>query len=270
MASPQRPNRCGIAGLWRLRCLEGGQQADRHGQAFWSEIDCARGAAPPAATLAAAAAHRCRPPPPPTRLHVQAVLVPSEELPADAPTIRGYDFNQGCSLDGLLESMLRTGLQASALGQAINEVNRMVGGCCCWQGRYGQQQQQQQQQQQRRQQQQQQQRQQQQQQQQERQQAQQTGEGHHKPRMHPWQRHGPEEASGAPLDAAPSSKICLMFDANGTVTSHTSMRKTVGLHQARPGTHHLRRLKVSPAQPSPAQPSPAQPSPAPLAVHILL
>ena len=97
-------------------------------------------------------------------------------------------------------------------------------------------------------------------QQQQEQQEQQTREGHHKPRMHPWQRHGPEEASGAPLDAAPSSKICLMFDANGTVTSHTSMRKTVGLHQARPGTHHLRRLKVSPAQPSPA----------PLAVHILL
>lgn len=34
---------------------------------------------------------------------------------------------QGRDLDGLLESMLRTGLQATALGQAINEVNRMVG-----------------------------------------------------------------------------------------------------------------------------------------------
>jgi hypothetical protein len=56
----------------------------------------------------------------------QAVLVPSEQLPEDAPTIRGYDFNQGCDLDGLMESMLRTGLQATALGQAIAEVNRMV------------------------------------------------------------------------------------------------------------------------------------------------
>lgn len=54
------------------------------------------------------------------------MLVPSEELPQDAPTIRGYDFNEGRDLDGLLESMLRTGLQATALGQAINEVNRMV------------------------------------------------------------------------------------------------------------------------------------------------
>ncbi|EFN58581.1 hypothetical protein CHLNCDRAFT_19955 [Chlorella variabilis] len=64
-----------------------------------------------------AACHR-RPP--------QAVLVPSEQLPEDAPTIRGYDFNQGCDLDGLLESMMRTGLQATALGQAIHEVNRMI------------------------------------------------------------------------------------------------------------------------------------------------
>lgn len=56
----------------------------------------------------------------------QAVLGPSEELPEDALTIRGYDFNKGCDLDGLLESMLRTGLQATALGQAVNEVNRML------------------------------------------------------------------------------------------------------------------------------------------------
>jgi deoxyhypusine synthase len=57
----------------------------------------------------------------------QAVLVPSVDLPADAVTIRGYDFNDGRDLDALLESMLRTGLQATALGQAINEINRMVG-----------------------------------------------------------------------------------------------------------------------------------------------
>lgn len=39
---------------------------------------------------------------------------------------------QGRDLDGLLESMLQTGLQATALGQAIHEVNRMVGaGAAC-------------------------------------------------------------------------------------------------------------------------------------------
>lgn len=65
--------------------------------------------------------------PTPLRRSLQAVLVPSEQLPEDAPTIRGHDFNDGCDLDSLLGSMLRTGLQATALGQAINEVNRMVG-----------------------------------------------------------------------------------------------------------------------------------------------
>ena len=54
------------------------------------------------------------------------MLVPSEELPKDAPTILGYDFSQGRDLDGLMGSMLRTGLQATSLGQAVNEINRMV------------------------------------------------------------------------------------------------------------------------------------------------
>lgn len=44
--------------------------------------------------------HRLLRPPPLTaallRLHVQAVLVPSEQLPEDAVTIRGFDFNQVC------------------------------------------------------------------------------------------------------------------------------------------------------------------------------
>ncbi len=65
-----------------------------------------------------------------------------------------------------------------------------------------------------------------------------------KPRRHPWSRHGPDEPSGRLLDAQPSPKPILMFDANGVLTSHTSMRRSSGLHIARPGTPHLRRLKV--------------------------
>jgi deoxyhypusine synthase len=57
---------------------------------------------------------------------LQAVLVPSERLPDDAVAIRGHDFNHGSDLDALLSSMYRTGLQATALGQAIAEVNRML------------------------------------------------------------------------------------------------------------------------------------------------
>ena len=64
----------------------------------------------------------------PTRRRPQAVLVPSEELPDDAVHIRGWDFDAGASLDGVMGAMLATGLQATALGQAVQEVNRMVSG----------------------------------------------------------------------------------------------------------------------------------------------
>lgn len=53
-------------------------------------------------------------------------MVPSEELPEDAIQIRGYDFNSGSNLDELMKSMMYTGLQATALGQAVLEVNRML------------------------------------------------------------------------------------------------------------------------------------------------
>jgi deoxyhypusine synthase len=38
---------------------------------------------------------------------------------------RRYDFNGGVSLDGLLGSYLRTGFQATNLGLAIEEIQRM-------------------------------------------------------------------------------------------------------------------------------------------------
>ena len=63
-----------------------------------------RGMQPRAAEHARQTSRRChhrhlRPPPLTAallRLHVQAVLVPSEQVPEDAVTIRGYDFNQVC------------------------------------------------------------------------------------------------------------------------------------------------------------------------------
>mmetsp|Transcript_3988 Transcript_3988/g.10273 ORF Transcript_3988/g.10273 Transcript_3988/m.10273 type:complete len:365 (+) Transcript_3988:117-1211(+) len=56
----------------------------------------------------------------------QAVLVKSEAMPEDAPTVRGWDFSQGCDLDGVMAAMLTSGFQATALGQAVIEVNRMI------------------------------------------------------------------------------------------------------------------------------------------------
>lgn len=64
---------------------------------------------------------------PDSLLRVQAVLLRVVESIPDTPVIRGYDFNTGRDLDGLMASMLTTGFQATALGQAVNEVNRMVG-----------------------------------------------------------------------------------------------------------------------------------------------
>lgn len=67
----------------------------------------------------------------------------------------------------------------------------------------------------------------------------------HLPRRHPWSRHGYDEPSGLVLDAGTDpGKVVLMFDANGCITSHTSMRRSAGVHKARPGIRHLRRLKV--------------------------
>eukprot|EP00735_Rhodelphis_limneticus_P006027 TRINITY_DN1824_c0_g1::TRINITY_DN1824_c0_g1_i1::g.14024::m.14024 TRINITY_DN1824_c0_g1::TRINITY_DN1824_c0_g1_i1::g.14024 ORF type:complete len:365 (+),score=142.41,sp/Q54MQ7/DHYS_DICDI/64.35/2e-179,DS/PF01916.12/1e-133 TRINITY_DN1824_c0_g1_i1:63-1157(+) len=58
-------------------------------------------------------------------LAAEAVLVPSDEVP-DAPTIVGYDFNKGVNYEELIASYARTGFQASSLGQAIEEINRML------------------------------------------------------------------------------------------------------------------------------------------------
>jgi len=56
----------------------------------------------------------------------EAVLVQSEPMPDGTPQIRGYDFNEGVNLDKMMDSMLTTGFQASNLGKAIKEINRML------------------------------------------------------------------------------------------------------------------------------------------------
>jgi hypothetical protein len=58
---------------------------------------------------------------------VNAVLRASELPQGDSNPVAGYDFNHGLHLDALLRSLSSTGFQAAHLGQAIDEVNRMVG-----------------------------------------------------------------------------------------------------------------------------------------------
>ena len=40
--------------------------------------------------------------------------------------VRGWDPSAGCSIDAIMQAALSTGCQASTLGQAVQEVNRMV------------------------------------------------------------------------------------------------------------------------------------------------
>jgi deoxyhypusine synthase len=57
---------------------------------------------------------------------LDAVLVPSEPIPDGAPTVKGYDFNQGVDFQKILDSYLTTGYQATQLGEAIDIIRSMV------------------------------------------------------------------------------------------------------------------------------------------------
>ncbi|KAK9809967.1 hypothetical protein WJX72_002749 [[Myrmecia] bisecta] len=47
-------------------------------------------------------------------------------MPSTSTTISGWDFNRGNDLNGIMDAMLHTGFQATSLGQAIVEINRML------------------------------------------------------------------------------------------------------------------------------------------------
>lgn len=51
---------------------------------------------------------------------------PNEPIPDDMPRIQGYNFNQGVDHKALLRSYLTTGLQATNVGLAIQQINNMV------------------------------------------------------------------------------------------------------------------------------------------------
>ena len=56
------------------------------------------------------------------------VLIQSEDLPASTPIVRGPQFDSASplTLDALLSSFLTTGFQATNLGLAVEEINRMI------------------------------------------------------------------------------------------------------------------------------------------------
>jgi Deoxyhypusine synthase len=57
---------------------------------------------------------------------MQAVLGASGKVPDGTPVIRGYDFDDGNDLEGVMASMVSSGFQATSLGQGIDEIKRMV------------------------------------------------------------------------------------------------------------------------------------------------
>ena len=59
-------------------------------------------------------------------LAAEAVLVKSESMPAGSEKVSGYDFNEGVDHHKLLRSFRTSGFQATNLGLAIDEINKMV------------------------------------------------------------------------------------------------------------------------------------------------
>lgn len=56
----------------------------------------------------------------------EAVLVASDKLPENTPTVKGYDFNKGINYDELLKTYVASGFQATNFGKAVEEINKMV------------------------------------------------------------------------------------------------------------------------------------------------
>src|SRR3989338_4857326 len=54
------------------------------------------------------------------------VTIAPNTIEEGTPICRGYDFNQGVDFDKLMQSYLTTGFQATNLGMAVEEINKML------------------------------------------------------------------------------------------------------------------------------------------------
>ncbi|XP_030853625.1 deoxyhypusine synthase [Strongylocentrotus purpuratus] len=62
----------------------------------------------------------------PPDLATSAVMVQSSEMPKDSVKVKGYDFNEGIDYHKLLQSFKTCGFQATNLGLAIEEIQKMI------------------------------------------------------------------------------------------------------------------------------------------------
>ena len=56
----------------------------------------------------------------------QNVLKASEKTIENGTEVRGYDFNKGLDYEAMFKTYVHTGFQATNLGMAIEEVNKMI------------------------------------------------------------------------------------------------------------------------------------------------
>lgn len=56
----------------------------------------------------------------------EAVLQESTKIPEGTPTVQGYDWNHGRNYEALFGTLLHSGFQATNLGKAIEEVQKMI------------------------------------------------------------------------------------------------------------------------------------------------
>lgn len=57
---------------------------------------------------------------------VNAVLLPSQGLPADTPIVVGYDWENGTDYNKILETYAQSGFQATNFGKTVVEINNML------------------------------------------------------------------------------------------------------------------------------------------------
>lgn len=64
------------------------------------------------------------------KLATDAVLMPSEELPADSKPVQGFEFNdfndKPITVEDIVNGMTNTGFQASAIAEGVRIINNMV------------------------------------------------------------------------------------------------------------------------------------------------
>jgi hypothetical protein len=60
----------------------------------------------------------------------------------------------------------------------------------------------------------------------------------------PWRRQVPSPPQQHRYPAEADKRITLLFDLNGTLTSHTSKRRSAGINRMRPGLDNMQRLQV--------------------------